>query len=72
MDIKRIKSAHSFSFGHKKELLSDDICGCFYCLEIFNPSEITEWVDDKGNTAICPYCNIDSIIGRNSGYSVTN
>jgi hypothetical protein len=36
-------------------------CGCFYCLQTFAPSEITKWID-KGQTALCPKCGIDSVL----------
>ena len=71
VDIERIKSAHKFCTNNKKELLNDDVCGCFYCLKILNPSEITGWLNDEEYTAICPYCGIDSIIGASSGYPIT-
>ncbi|OOG92609.1 hypothetical protein BTH41_05112 [Bacillus mycoides] len=45
------------------------MCGCFYCLEIFIPSKINEWWDD--DTAVCPYCGIDSIIEEGSGFKIT-
>ena len=62
--------AHRFSSNHRKKILKDSICGCFYCLSIFSPSEITEWVKDISGTAICPYCGIDSVIGESSGYPI--
>lgn len=63
---------HDHSFANKKEILKSDTCGCFYCKEIFAPSEIKEWVDDKGgDTAQCPYCMIDSVIGDVSGIKIT-
>lgn len=34
---------------------------CFYCLKSFSPSEITKWVD-RGRTALCPHCGIDSVL----------
>lgn len=42
----------------------------FFCLEIFSPAKIMDWCDDE-DTAICPYCAIDSIIGESSGYPIT-
>ncbi len=48
--------------------------GCFYCLRIFSPAEIVEWVDEVdrvGTTAICPHCGIDSVIGSLSGDPIT-
>ena len=66
-----IKIAHKYSSNHKASLLKDTKCGCFFCLKIFSPTEIEEWIDDVEGTAICPYCGIDSIIGESSGYPIT-
>ena len=63
--------AHKFSANHRQALSKDNRCGCFYCLEIFSPTEINEWIDDIDGTACCPYCGIDSIIGESSGYPIT-
>ncbi len=68
--------AHKYSNNHKPELEKDNRCGCFYCLKIFSPSEIEEWIVDDNpcdqrGTAICPYCDIDSVIGESSGYPIT-
>lgn len=69
--------AHKFSNSHKPELEKDNVCGCFYCGKIFSPSEIEEWIIDdnpcdRRGTAICPYCDIDSVIGESSGYPITD
>ena len=71
MNNEDIVKAHYFSSNNKKELLKDKKCGCFYCLEIFNPNEINRWIDDTSGTAICPYCGIDSVIGESSGFPIT-
>lgn len=65
------KEAHKFSANHKEQLMKDKICGCFYCISIFDPKEIKEWVADTSGTAICPYCGIDSVIGESSLYPIT-
>lgn len=71
-----LDKAHQFSNNHKPELENDHICGCFYCLSIFHPKEIREWLiednpcDERG-TAVCPYCGIDSVIGESSGFPIT-
>ena len=69
------KTAHQHSDNHREEILQSELCGCFYCLRIFSPSKIIEWVDEDeneiGQTALCPYCDIDSVIGDKSGYSIT-
>lgn len=66
---KEIVEAHAHS-SDNDEILSSRLCGCFYCLNIFKPSEITEWVNDN-TTPLCPQCGIDSIIGDQSGYPIT-
>ncbi len=63
-------AAHKHSSNHKKEIIQSNRCGCFYCCETYPPTEITKWID-KGETAICPRCTIDSVIGSISGYPVT-
>lgn len=70
-DLPDYIAAHKFSAHHREMLEKDSKCGCFDCLEIFNPSEIEEWIYDRGHTAICPYCGIDSVIGESSGYPIT-
>ena len=65
-------NAHLFSSNHREMLEQDSKCGFFYCLEIFFPSEIKEWLYcDNGHTALCTYCGIDSVIGESSGYPIT-
>ena len=71
MEDSRIVEAHKFCSNHKKALLNDQKCGCFFCLKIFDPKEITDWIKDTEGTAICPYCGVDSVIGESSGFPVT-
>jgi hypothetical protein len=39
-------------------------------LKIFSPTGIKEWWDNE-DTAVCPYCGIDSVIGESSGFPIT-
>ncbi len=64
-------AAHRHSINHRPQLTGDKVCGCFYCLAIFDPAEIEEWIPDTCGTAICPHCGIDSVIGESSGYPIT-
>ena len=51
--------------------MKENICGCFYCLSIFDPNLITDWIEDANDlTAICPYCGIDSIIPKHYSYEL--
>jgi hypothetical protein len=59
---------------NRDELLLSERCGCFYCGAIFLPVEVNEWTDEKegvGQTALCPRCGIDAVIGSASGYPIT-
>lgn len=69
---KQFEEAHRCSIRHRRQLEKDKICGCFHCLAIFHPNEITEWIDDnEDDTALCPFCGIDSVIGESSGFPIT-
>jgi hypothetical protein len=63
-------AAHKRSIRHRAELEASAICGCFYCLSTFPPSEMAEWIDDS-QTALCPDCRVDAVIGSASGYPIT-
>lgn len=61
-----IITAHKFCSYHRESILKSKNCGCFYCLENFSPSDIVDWHDYKDGeeqTAFCPKCRIDSVIG---------
>jgi hypothetical protein len=62
--------AHKCCKDHRVELERSEMCGCFYCMRIFPPSSVYEWIDG-GQTAMCPHCEIDSVIGSASGYPIT-
>jgi hypothetical protein len=65
-----VSAVHDHSSKHREEILSSEACGCFYCGETFLSAEIEEWVDDE-QTALCPRCGIDSVIGSVSGFPMT-
>ena len=55
---------------NRSELRNSEACGCFYCEKVFSPTEITDWVDD-GETPMCPYCGIDSVLASASGFQLS-
>ena len=71
---KILEEAHQHSFKNREEIVKSELCGCFYCEAVFAPSEIEDWVDEDknniGQTALCPKCGIDSVIGSKSGFPV--
>ncbi len=70
MEIEKIKKAHSCCYNNREQLSKVKVCGCFYCLRIFNPKLIVDWCDDN-QTAICPFCGIDSIIYDSETYPIS-
>ena len=67
-----LHAAHKISYANKTRLSVPQKCGCFYCLRFFSSEDIVDWSVDKPDwTAICPYCGIDSVIGENDGYPLT-
>lgn len=71
MNNDPIMAAHKFCTDNKEDLQKDTRCGCFYCLKVFSPSEIMNYIADTKGTAICPYCGVDSVIGEHSGFPIT-
>ena len=67
--------AHDHSSGHRVEVLASELCACFYCLAMYPPSNIVEWIGDSesgiGQTAICPKCGVDSVLGDKAGFPLT-
>lgn len=65
-----IKS-HEFSSKNRKAIEKSKKCGCFYCLKIFEPDEIENWLSEGDGTALCPFCGTDSVIGDSSGFEIS-
>jgi hypothetical protein len=66
-----LRVAHKKSIRHRAEVEASQRCGCFYCCRTFGPGEIIDWTDTDNpvprQTALCPHCGIDSVIGDASG-----
>jgi hypothetical protein len=73
MDYPRdmLSAAHRHSSRNRAELLQSQVCGCFYCCETFAPTAITRWLEVE-DTALCPLCTVDSVIGSDSGFPVAD
>lgn len=66
-----IIKAHKLCTNHKIAVNKSELCGCFYCVKTFKPQEIKEWID-KEQTALCPFCHIDSVLPENQGYEINH
>jgi hypothetical protein len=49
-------------------LLDSRECGCFFCIKLFSPEKITDWINEE--TAGCPFCNVDSVIPESYDYEL--
>lgn len=63
---------HRVSIFNRDSVMNSTRLGCFYCGEIFTPGDQGEsdWCD-HGETALCPFCGVDSVIGDESGLPIT-
>ena len=65
-DSNDADTAHQYCTANESLLAESSLCGCFYCLKVFPPREITGWINDRdGKTALCPYCSVDSVLPGN-------
>jgi hypothetical protein len=55
-----LEEAHKYSSYHKSLIKHSKVVGCFYCLRIYRPNKIHEWIDG-GQTALCT-CGIDALL----------
>ncbi len=66
--------AHAHALAHENEITASEGCGCFHCLSVFEPSDIEEWVEEPNSdeqTALCPFCQKEAVIGSAAGYPIT-
>jgi hypothetical protein len=57
-----LNKLHRKSRRNRPTLAKSTICGCFYCLNEYPFDRISEWIEN-GETAICPCCGVDAVIG---------
>ena len=78
-------AAQRHSVNNRAEVEASQTCACFCCMAFFPPSEIVAFsgfdmanFDDPdalnnaaSETALCPRCGSESVIGDRSGYELT-
>lgn len=70
VDEMLLLMAHRATFRNHKQVALSNACGCFHCLKTFPPADIRNWAD-RGETALCPYCGMDSVLADNAGFALT-
>lgn len=66
--MNKIILAHEYCYNHKLLIKASKMCGCFYCEKLFRPRQIIEWID-KGQTALCCFCKVDSVLPSFWGFT---
>jgi hypothetical protein len=69
MTDKDLALAYKHSAMNRVDVLRSASCACFHCLSTFAPSAIKHWID-TGQTAVCPSCGMDSVLGSASGFEL--
>ena len=64
--------AHWHCRRNRREIAVSEICGCYFCLGTYPPAAIVEWADPLEQTAVCPRCQIDAVIGPAAGYPISS
>ena len=61
MDVSKF---NKLSIRNKEELKNHKNCSCYFCLKVFKTTEVKEFTEelDGSETAICPFCGIDSLV----------
>ncbi|MFT0211482.1 cytoplasmic protein [Pseudomonas sp. F1_0610] len=70
LTVELLKTAHYDSVDNRDILRNSEYCGCFSCLDQFDYKNIEEWLDD-GDTALCPSCCVDAVLGSDSDIALT-
>jgi len=69
MDREREASRlHRHTRANRMELEASEVCGCIACERIYFPSEVVRWAE--GETALCPHCGVDAVVGSASGIPI--
>jgi hypothetical protein len=65
---------HKHSFKNKIEVQYSRKCACFHCFLLYDASEVDTFLkeNDGEETALCPVCITDTIIGDASGFNLTD
>jgi len=67
---KALQQIHNHSFENHEEIKKSIICYCFYCKEASASSQVEDWADED-QTALCPLCGIDAVVGDAAGFEMT-
>ncbi|MEJ7599770.1 MAG: hypothetical protein WKG01_17820 [Kofleriaceae bacterium] len=64
-------AASVYATKHRPALEASEKCACYFCFRVFPPTAIKSWID-ANQTALCPHCGIDAVIGDASPLRIDN
>lgn len=70
MTEQELKTIHGHTLNNSREIKQSIRCACIACCEMFPMEEVDEYIDDD-QTALCPRCTIDAVIGDAAGYELS-
>lgn len=65
-----LSDVYRHTIHNRAEVEASRTCHCICCQTSFQPSEINAYADG-GDTAICPNCDCDAVIGDACGFELT-
>ncbi len=73
---QKLRPIWGASWFHRAQIERSELCGCFSCERTFPPAAISGWTDARGSdgsgqTALCPFCGVDAVIGSGADITIT-
>jgi hypothetical protein len=59
--MMQVKDATEASYNNRAAIKAATTCSCYQCMRTFPASDVWEFID-SGETALCPICDIDSVL----------
>ena len=61
----KMRELHALWSKNKEAITKSHLAGCFFCCTMYEATAVVEYAveHDKTETAICPICGVDSVIG---------
>lgn len=80
--MNELLAAYRYTTNNWVQIDGSQLCGCCNCMQIFPPGEIVAWtgldmdrIDDPDavakQTALCPRCGSEAVLGDKSGFPIT-
>lgn len=62
---------HSHTLRNRREIDQSEYCHCISCCKSYPSPIVVDFIkEDDGETALCPYCGVDAVIGDGCGLKI--